>query len=134
MLAVSSYKLDYIMQSQQAVDAQLKAFRTLAKAAPGPQLDAFTTGYLNSMVLALDHMFLHRQRSNEGKDGSPCNEVRMLCDGIKDGAVLAKNSTIRYDPAKSITGLKPGDRIALDDKTFGKLADAFFEDIAKRYP
>lgn len=87
------------------------------------------------MVLALDHDSLHRQRSNEGEDGGLCNEVRMLCDSIKEnGGVLAKNSTIKYDPAKSATGLKIGGRIALEAKSFGKLADAFFEDIAKRYP
>jgi hypothetical protein len=135
MLAVTSYKVDYLMGSRKAVDAQLKSYRALAKAAPGPALDAFTIGYFNTMVLALDHLFLHRLRAAEGKEGGPCNEVRLLCDGIKDnGGVLAKNSTIKYDPGKAITGLKIGDRIALDDKTFARLVDAFFDDIAARYP
>jgi hypothetical protein len=134
MLAVSSYKPDYIKAVMQEVDRQLAAFKKLAKAA-GSEAEAFVPGYFNSMVLALDHYFLHRQRSNEGKDGAPCNEVRMLCDSIKENAgVLAKNSTIKYDPAKSVTGLKVGDKIVLDAKSFEKLADAFFEDIAKRYP
>jgi hypothetical protein len=135
MLAVSSYSPDYIRSSLKLVDAQVAAYRKLAKAAAGPELEAFGQGYFQSMVLALDHLFLHRLRNAEGKDGGPCNEVRMLCDGIKDnGGVFAKNNTIKYDPAKSITGLKFGDKIALEEKTFSKLAKAFVEDVAARYP
>ena len=134
MLAVSSYKPDYIKTCVAAVDRQLAAWRKLVKAA-GPEAADFAPGYFSTMVLALDHYFLHRQRSNEGKDGGPCNEVRMLCEGIKDhGGVLTRNGAIKYDPAKSITGLKTGDKIALDEKSFARLADAFFEDIAARYP
>jgi hypothetical protein len=116
------------------VDRQIDAFRKLARTA-GPEAAAFAPGYWQSMVLALDHYFLHRQRSNEGKDGAPCNEVRMLCDSIKEnGGVLAGNKTIKYDAAKSVTGLKVGEKIVLDDRSFSRLATAFFEDIAARYP
>lgn len=134
MLAVSSYKPDYIKACRARVERQLSGWKKMAMAAPS-EAAAFAPGYFNNMVLALDHYFLHRQRSNEGKDGAPCNEVRMLCDSIKEnGGVLARNSTIKFDPAKSATGLRIGDTIALDAKSFGALADAFFEDIAKRYP
>ena len=135
MLAVTSYPVDYIFARRKAVDDQLAAYRKLARAAAGPELEAFAPGYFQMMVLALDHYFLHRLRAAEGKEGGPCNEVRMLCDAIKDnGGVLAKNTTIKYDPAKSATGIKIGDSIALDARSVGKLADAFFEDIAARYP
>jgi hypothetical protein len=135
MLAVTSYAPDYVRSCLKTVDGQLAAYRKLAKAAAGPELEAFSQGYFRTMVLALDHLFLHRLRNAEGKDGGPCNEVRMLCDSIKEnGGVLAKNNTIKYDPAKSVTGLKIGAAIDLDEKSFAKLSKAFFEDVAARYP
>lgn len=132
MLAVSSYKPDYVANALKAIEAQLKTFRALPK---GKERDAFEPQFFRHTVLALDHYFIHRQRSSEGKDGSPTNEVRMLCNAIHDnGGVFTKDSQIKYDPAKSATGLTFGETIALDEKTFSKLAFAFFEDIAKRYP
>lgn len=132
MLAVTSYKPDYVANSLKAIEAQLKAYRALPK---GKERDAFAPMFFRNMVLALDHYFLHRQRSSEGKDGSPANEVRMFCNAIHDnGGVLAKDTQIKYDPAKSVTGIKIGEQIVLDDKSFAKLAYAFFEDIAARYP
>lgn len=135
MLAVTSYKPDYIRTSLKAIDGHLAAYRKLAKAAAGPELDAFRQSYFRMLVLALDHQFLHRLRNAEGKDGGPCNEVRMLCDAIKEhDGVMTKNNTIKYDPAKSVTGIKLGESIDLDEKTFSKLSKAFFEDVAARYP
>lgn len=132
MLAVSSYKPDYIKSCHAGITAQLAAFRALPA---GKAKDAFAAGYFSAMVLALDSYFLHRQRSNEGKEGGPLNELRMLCDGIKDnGGVLAKNATIKYDAARSATGIAIGEKIVLDDETFEQLVNAVFEDIAKRYP
>ena len=45
---------------------------------------AFEARFLSHLVLALDDYFLHRGRTIEGKDGNPLNEVRLLCDSIKD--------------------------------------------------
>src|SRR6218665_2939586 len=116
MLAVSSYKPDYVQQSHAIIGAQLAAFRALPA---GKAREAFAPLYFSALVLALDSLFLHRQRSNEGKVGGPLNEVRMLCDSIKEhGAVMAKNSTIKYDASKSATGIAVGQAIALDDATF----------------
>jgi len=92
MLAVSSYSPDYVQTCHAAVAAQLAAFAALPA---GKAKDAFAPGYFNAMVLALDSWFLHRQRSNEGKEGGPLNELRLLCDGIKDNAgVLAGSGSI----------------------------------------
>ena len=60
MLAVSSYKPDYIATCLKAVEAQLKVFRALPK---GKERDAFEPQFFRHMVLALDHYFIHRQRS-----------------------------------------------------------------------
>lgn len=132
MLAVNSYKPDYLQACHEKLGRQLASFRALPAGKPK---DAFAPGYFNAMVLVLDSYFLHRQRSNEGKEGGPLNELRLLCDGIKDnGAVMAKNSTIKYDPAKSVTGIAVGQAIVLDDKRFEALADAVFGDVLQRYP
>ena len=132
MLAVTSYKPDYVKTCHAAIEAQLKAFRALPAGKPK---DAFAPGYFNALILMLDSFFLHRQRSNEGKTGGPLNELRMLCDGIKEnGAVLAKNTTIKYDAAKSVAGIDFGETIALDAEGFEALADAVFADIFARYP
>jgi len=132
MLAVSSYKPDYVRACHEKLAAQLAAFRALPAGKPK---DAFATGYFNAMVLVLDSYFLHRQRSNEGKEGGPLNELRMLSDGIKEnGAVLARNTTIKYDPAKSVTGIAIGAAISLDGESFEALSDAVFGDVLSRYP
>lgn len=132
MLAVSSYKPDYIAACLGQIEAQLEAFRALPT---GKARDAFAPLFFRHMVLALDHYFIHRQRSNEGKEGGPVNEVRMLCNAIHDnGGVFAKDTQIKYDPARSVTGIRFGEEIVLDEEAFAKLAYAFFEDIAKRYP
>lgn len=132
MLAISSYKPDYVQACRTNIAAQLAAFRALP---PGRPKDAFAPGYFNAMVLVLDSLFLHRQRSNEGKDGGPLNELRMLCDGIREnGGVLAKSSTIKYDAARSATGIAIGETIVLDVETFERLADRVFAEVAQRYP
>lgn len=132
MLAVSSYSPDYVQTCHATVAAQLAGFAALLA---GKAKDAFAPGYFNAMVLALDSYFLHRQRSNEGKEGGPLNELRLLCDGIKDnGGVLAASTTIKYKPEKSVTGLAVGEAIVLDAARFEALADAVFADILSRYP
>lgn len=132
MLAVSSYKPDYVQACHANLSTQLDSFRALPA---GKAKDAFAPGYFNAMLLVLDSYFLHRQRSNEGKDGGPLNELRMLCDAVKEnGAVFAKNSTIKYKAEKSVTGIDFGQAIVLDDKTFEALADTVFGDVLAKYP
>ena len=132
MLAVSSYKPDYVQACHASITAQLDQFRALPA---GKAKDAFAPGYFNAMLLVLDSYFLHRQRSNEGKEGGPLNELRMLCDGIKDNAgVMGKSTTIKYRPENSVTGVAPGETITLDAKRFEALADAVFGDVLSRYP
>jgi len=133
MLAVTSYKKDYVDACRAGAKSQLAACRKLSKEAPIAAA-AFASGYFTTQVLALDHFFLHRQRSFEGKAGGPLNELRMLCDGIKENAgVMAASSTIKYDPAKSITRIAVGERIVLDDTTYERLSTAVFDEIEAKY-
>jgi hypothetical protein len=132
MLAVSSYKPDYVQACHASIAAQLAAFRALPA---GKAKEAFSPGYFNAMVLALDSLFLHRQRSNEGKEGGPLNELRMLCDGIRDsGGVMGKSTTIKYKAENSATRIAVGQTIVLDAEMFERLADAVFGDVLSRYP
>ena len=79
--------------------------------------------------------YVHRLRKAEGKDGNALNEVRMLAASLLEhDGVLTADSSVKYDPAKSVTGLAIGKRIALDRKSFERLAEAFFAEIAAKYP
>lgn len=45
--------------------------------------------------------FVHRTRNIEGKDGSPLNEVRMLCNSMMHNHdVMTADGTIKYDPGQ----------------------------------
>ena len=132
MLAVTSYKKAYVDQCRAKIEQQLATYGNLAKS---PALEAFAPGYFNTMLLALDHYFLHRLRNAEGKDGNALNEVRMLCNAImENGGVMIPDKSIKYDAAKSVTKLAFGDAIRLDAAVFQRLAKAFFDEIETRYP
>ena len=133
MLAVTVYKKDYVTACRAGAKAQITAFRKLMKEAPAAAA-SFAPGYFITQTLALDHFFLHRQRSFEGKAGGPLNELRMLCDGIKENdGVLGASSTIKYDASKSVTGIAVGAKIVLDDKAYERLGGAVFDEIEAKY-
>ena len=135
MLGVGSYKADFVKAGLDRVARQLKAYDALVKGATAAQAAAFAPDFFENMILALDHFFMHRLRMNEGKDGNPLNEVRMLAVSLLEhGGVMTKDNTIKYDPAKSVTGIAVGDRIVATRKSFAALADAFFDAIEKKYP
>jgi hypothetical protein len=48
------------------------------------EIDAFERQFFNHMILELDHYFVRRGRTMNGKDRDPLNEVRMLSDGIME--------------------------------------------------
>ena len=140
MLSVTSYSEVYVQLTAAQVETQLAAFADLVAATKGnakaeAALAAFAPGYFNSMLLALDHHFMHRMRGAEGKDGNPLNEVRMLVDSIMENdGVLKANGTIKYKAEKAVTGIELGGNIALDGATFGRLAKAYIAEIGKRFP
>lgn len=140
MLAVTSYSEVYVQLTAAKVEEQLASFAALAAAVKGnakaeAALAAFAPGYFNSMLLALDHHFMHRMRGAEGKDGNPLNEVRMLSDSIMEhDGVLRENKTIKYKADKAVAGFAVGETIALDAERFEKLAKAYVEELGKRFP
>ena len=102
MLAVSSYPPEYVKQCRANIDDLLKAYKKVAAAAKGDaSVTKFAPLLCNHLVLALDEYFVHRLRNVEGKDGNPCNEVRVLAD-VVDGAR-------RHPHRREVDQIEPGD-------------------------
>jgi hypothetical protein len=133
MLGRAAYSVDFIMACRKRAERQLELYDALAKKA-GKEADAFAPAFFNTMVLALDHYFTHRLRGKEGKDGNPLNEVRMLAASLlENDGVMTKDNTIKYDPAKSVTGIALGQKIVIDRKQFEALMDGFFDEIGAKF-
>ena len=134
MLGRKTYEQQYIDASRKAFNAETAAYRKLAATGDPKAVAKFEPTYCAHQVLALDAYFAHRLRGVEGNDGNPCNEVRVIaCSWMENGGVMTKDSQIKLDPAKSITGLEVGDKIVLDEKTLAKLAKAYFAEIDARF-
>ena len=128
MLGRTSYPIGYIEAVNTRVDRVLKAFDKAKPAEP------FASEALLDVIVGLEMAFVHRLRGQEGKDGNPLNEVRMITGSVLEfGGVMTLDKSIKWKPEASATGLKNGDKIALDRKQVGKLVDAFFEELAKKY-
>jgi hypothetical protein len=138
MLGVKSYPKQYVKQCRSMIEDQLDAYRTVAAAAGKGKaetaLDAFAPGYFNSMVVVLEGCFTHRLRGVEGKDGNPLNEVRVLATSIlENDRVLTVEKSIKLKPETSVLGLAPGDAVALTEGDFAKLAQAYFDEIERKF-
>jgi len=128
MLGRANYPVAYIKAVNTRVDRVLKAFDQAKPAEP------FASEALLDVIVGLEMAFVHRLRGQEGKDGNPLNEVRMITASVLEfGGVMTLDKSIKWKPEASATGLKNGDKIALDRKQVGKLVDAFFEELAKKY-
>ena len=128
MLGRANYPVAYIKAVNTRVDRVLKAFDQAKPAEP------FASEALLDVIVGLEMAFVHRLRGQEGKDGNPLNEVRMIAASVLEfGGVMTLDKTIKWKPEASVTGLRIGDKIALDRMQVGKLVDAFFEELAKKY-
>jgi hypothetical protein len=128
MLGRANYPMDYIGAVHARVERVLKAFDKAKPAEP------FASEALLDVVLGLEMAFVHRLRGQEGKDGNPLNEVRMIAASVLEfGGVMTGDKTIKWKPEASVTGLKAGDKIVLSRRQVGALADAFIEEVAKKY-
>src|SRR3979411_2320207 len=118
MLSRSSYSKQYVEACRAKIDAQLKAYSKLAlaarKSALEPAVDEFEPRFFNHMVLALETYFVHRVRNQEGKDGNPLTETRLLASSLMEAdGVMTLEKAIRYKPEESLLGYSPGEEIAL---------------------
>ena len=123
MLAVKTYSRTY-------VDTAERNFSALLEALP----EGTPAEVCNHLALALDRYFLHRQRSVEGRDGNPLNELRMISDSVAEcGGVLSPDATIDYRPEESVLGLSLGTQLALEREHLAKLAKSVFNEIRIRF-
>ena len=128
MLGRSSYSGAYVEAVRARFGRVLKAFD---KAKPD---EPFASEALIDMVLGLEVAFVHRLRMQEGKDGNPLNELRMLATSVlENDGVLMADKTIKWTPEKSVSGLAIGDKVVLSRKQVQALGEAFFEEISKKY-
>ncbi len=135
MLGIKSYPQDYVDACRGRVASQVAAYRDVAATTgDGEALATFEPAFFNNMAIVLDAYFTHRLRTVEGKDGNPLNEVRVIAGSLMaGGGALTPDKSIKLRPETSVLGLAPGDEIALDEATFGALADAFFAEIEKKF-
>lgn len=137
MLMRGDYPPEYVDGVRHVVADNVAAYTALGL----PEDNGFEQGYVHQLLLALDSYFTHRGRGQEGKDGNPLNEVRMITDSLQgnDGhgpivPVLAGNTTIKYKPEASVLGLEVGDPLDLSVADYQKLALAFLDELEKRFP
>src|ERR1700741_1468782 len=112
MLGVKNYRKAYIDAAKKRVNAEVAAYQTVAAATKSSgsgvaaALEDFESRFYNSMVLVLDNTFVHRPRPLEGKDGTPMNEVRVLCQSILEhDGVMTADKAIKLVPEKSVSKL-----------------------------
>jgi hypothetical protein len=136
MLAVNSYRKDYVHQCRSQIESQLAAYNALINTANGKRsaLESFEPLFFNNLVLVMDRSFVHRTRALEGKDVNPMNEVRMIWDSLlENSGKLTANKTIKYNPSKSVLKLDVDDEIKLNESRFIRLSNAFFAEIENKF-
>jgi hypothetical protein len=142
MLGRKDYTREALDHGKVEIKQQLAAYKKLVTALSSSTadkkvdsaLEAFEPLFFNNMILVLDRPFVHRLRSVTGKDGTPLNEVELLCDSlINNKGVLRGNNVIKYIPEESVVKLHVGDRIKLTAEDFANLAAAFFAEIEEKY-
>jgi hypothetical protein len=137
MLMRGDYPTTYVDAVRAMVAANVASYTELCL----PEGNDFERGYVHQLLLALDSYFTHRGRGQEGKDGNPLNEMRMITDSLQGNdahgpivPLLAANSTIKYKPENTVLGLEIGDPLDLSVAEYEKLAVAFLDELEKKFP
>jgi hypothetical protein len=145
MLSVNSYPRTYVDGCRAKVEGQIKAYQEVVGAAgkvgakDGAKLEAalatFEPQFCNHMVMVVDDYFLHRSRNLELKDGNPLNEVRVICNSLRDNdGMMGADKQIRMDPDSTVLKLQVSDEISLTIDDLRRLSEAFFDEIERKYP
>lgn len=137
MLTIQSYPKAFIDAAQQAIMHQLALYNDVIAGVDEVEEDTlqdFENEFCCNIVLALEHYFVHRMVSKEGKDGNPLNEVRMLADSIMNNqGIFTDKATVTYNAPASVLGITPGQQIRLSYSDIARLQSAFFKELRERY-
>jgi hypothetical protein len=134
MLSVNSYSVDYITTCRARFESQLAAYRGLVDGSQAPNVTSLERKFCRTLLLALDHCFVNRDRTLAGRDSNPLNEVRVLCESIlKNNDEVLADQQVRLVPERTVLGLVPGDRIELTTDDFARLSDAFLDAVERTY-
>jgi hypothetical protein len=130
VLGKNSYDTAYVDSTRDAISRRVAAFDALPA---GPEKDALEPVYFGDLVVLLEMAFVHRLRGQEGKDGNPLNEVRVLVASMLEAdGVLTPDKTIKQAP--TVTGLAYGDPVVVTREGFLQLSDGFFDEIEAKFP
>jgi hypothetical protein len=140
MLGRKTYTRQELDHGQQAINGQLAAYdelrKTVGNGKASRALAEFDSRFFNALLLTLDRLFVHRLAgpNYEGKDGNALNEVRIIVDSLisNDGKMRA-DKQIKLTPEKSVTGLEVGDSVVLTREQLGRLSEAFFSELERRF-
>jgi hypothetical protein len=134
MLGRKTYTEAELENARASVEAQLAAYEKVSASAAATALDEFTPLYFNSLVLVLDRLFVHRLRTATGKDANALNEVELLAESLmNNGGEMRVGTVVRWVPEQTVLGLRPGDRISVNEEEFRKLSAAFLSEIETRF-
>jgi hypothetical protein len=127
MLGMRTYTKKYIAACRAKVEKDISTYKAA-------NARAMEVAFFNNMVIVLDHLFIHRLRTVEGKDGNPLNEVRLLSDSMmNNGNKMTMDPAIKYDPAKTVLKYESGREIKLNEADFVLLSKAFFAEIERKF-
>jgi hypothetical protein len=142
MLGRKDYTQAEYDQARAVVAEQIASFKELAglvgngggDTKASSALDEFEAVYFNNMAIVLDRYFVHRIRMVAGKDGNPINELELIVDSLMNHAgTFRGNNVIKYIPESSVLKLEVGDTIKLSLDDFQRLADAFFDELKRKF-
>lgn len=142
MLGRKDYTQAEYDQARAVVAQQIASFKELAgvvgKAGGDKKassaFDEFEAVYFNNMAIVLDRYFVHRIRMVAGKDGNPINELELIVDSLMNNAgTFRGNNVIKYVPESAVLKLEVGDTIKLGLDDFERLADAFFDELKRKF-
>jgi hypothetical protein len=96
--------------------------RVAARSAPRAKAEAEAQVF-NQMVVGLQARFGDERTLREPQIAL---EVRMLAEGVEHGGWFP-GSSLNWDVQGSVTGYRPGDRIALSEDVFTRLTEVFLD-------
>lgn len=124
----SAYTEAELRNGEEAVELSLRAW----EAAGRPEV--VERVWFTQALLALDRRYVHRLRKVTGRECTAVNEVELLVGSILDhDGVLHVGTVLHYDPAQTVLGLRPGERVTLGAADFERLATAFLAELRARF-